>query len=75
MDIKTLISTLQIFVAIMTVILIVIQGGGAGLSVSGSNYANYFSSKRGFDRILFLLTIVMVFLFFLLSVLIIFIKK
>ena len=58
MGIKTFLVASQIVSSLFLVALVLLQGGGAGLSSSYSNFANYYSSKRGFDKMVFHATIV-----------------
>jgi len=63
----------QAMFAVFLIGLVLLQGGGAGLSGGGSLYANYFSSKRGFDKYIFYATIVCFVLFGIFSIASIFI--
>ncbi|MBU4381342.1 preprotein translocase subunit SecG [Candidatus Parcubacteria bacterium] len=68
-----LITSLQILLSLLLITLIILQGGGAGLS-SSSGYANYFATKRGFDRYIFFATIAVAIAFVAVSTVSVFIK-
>ncbi len=54
----------QIALSVIVIGLILIQGKGTGLSGVFGGEGNVFRTKRGAERILFIITIVMVALFF-----------
>lgn len=64
----TILSIIQLILSIllMTVILLQQKGGGLGAAFGGSS--NVYSTKRGIDKILFNITIVISVLFLLISV-------
>ncbi|PIS22989.1 preprotein translocase subunit SecG [candidate division WWE3 bacterium CG08_land_8_20_14_0_20_40_13] len=74
MNLNSLLTLFQILTAVMIIMLVILQGGGAGLSGSGGSYANYFASKRGFDRYIFILTIFFATLFIFISIGTIFVR-
>ena len=66
---KIALLSLQIVFGVVLVFLIILQGKGAGLS-SGAfgNFFSTYSTKRGVEKIVFQLTIVVAVLFFLSSI-------
>jgi len=59
---------IQIFVAIMLIILILSQAKGAGLGSAWGGGSEFYTSRRGMEKILFIITIVLATLFLLLSI-------
>ena len=67
---ESLMLSLQITSAVLLVVLILIQQRGSGISSTfGGESAGFLSyrSRRGFEKLIFLLTIVMAFVFLLVS--------
>jgi len=50
---------LQIFISILLIVFILLQGGGAGLSSTFGGFGNYYSTKRGVDKYVFYITIIL----------------
>ncbi len=59
---KTL-GTIQIIISVLLVISILLQNRGAGLSETFGGSGNVYQTKRGFDKFLFISTLVLVILF------------
>jgi preprotein translocase subunit SecG len=59
---------IQIFVAIMLITLILSQAKGAGLGSAWGGGSEFYTSRRGMEKILFITTIVLATLFLLLSI-------
>ena len=64
---KTILS-LQILVSVMLVVAIVIQTRGTGLGSAWGGTGEFYRSKRGMEKILFIVTIILAVLFFLTSI-------
>lgn len=65
---KQTISVIQIIISILLVAAIVIQAKGTGLSSTFGGSGDFYRSKRGIEKTLFILTIVLAALFLLSSV-------
>ncbi len=70
---KTLLTVLQIFSSFGLVALILLQARGTGLAAAWGGTGESFRSKRGLEKLLFILTIVFAALFCLTSYLNLFI--
>jgi preprotein translocase subunit SecG len=57
----------QIAIAVVLMVLILIQGKGSGLSGVFGGEGNIYRTKRGAERVIFVTTIVMAVLFFLVA--------
>ena len=57
----------QIIIAILLIAAILLQNRGVGLSGIFGGSGNVYRTKRGFEKTLFIITIVLVVLFFLIS--------
>lgn len=55
---KTL-GTIQIIISVLLVISILLQNRGAGLSETFGGSGNVYQTKRGFDKFLFIATIIL----------------
>jgi len=66
---KTFFLILQIIFAVVLIFLITIQAKGTGLSKSFMGGSSLYSTKRGFEKIVFYATIVTTVFFFLSSIL------
>lgn len=64
---KTILLVFQIIFAVLLVILILLQSKGVGLGRSFLGGSQSYSTKRGFEKTIFHITIAVVFLFFLSS--------
>jgi protein translocase SecG subunit len=65
---KTIISVSQIVLAALMIAVILLQSRGTGLGTAWGGTGASFHSKRGFEKILFLATVVVAALFLLLSI-------
>ena len=59
---------IQIFIAILLIVTILIQARGAGLGEAWGGSSEFFTSRRGMEKIIFLATIVLAILFLLSSI-------
>ena len=59
---KTL-GTIQIIISVLLIISILFQNRGAGLSETFGGSGNVYQTKRGFDKFLFIATVVLAILF------------
>ncbi|MCK4592539.1 preprotein translocase subunit SecG [Candidatus Parcubacteria bacterium] len=59
---KTL-GTIQIIISVLLIISILLQNRGAGLSETFGGSGNVYQTKRGFDKFLFIATVVLAILF------------
>lgn len=65
-----------IITAVGLVLSVILQSKGAGLgNLTGSDISSVFTARRGIERVLFWVTIVLSFLFFALAITIIFIAR
>lgn len=64
---KNILSMLNIFIAIMVIFLILIQGKGAGLGSAWGGGGELFQTRRGVERFVFQLTIFFILAFFIFS--------
>ena len=72
-----MLNALKIFhmaVAILLILTILLQEKGVGLSSAFGGGGEFYRSKRGIDRILFIVTIVLATLFILASIAFVFVK-
>lgn len=67
---KSILSIFQFILAILFVIAVLLQQRGSGLGAAFGGSSNIYSTKRGVDKMLFNITIVLVVLFFLVSLLV-----
>ena len=65
---KSVVSLIQIILAILLAGLIILQAKGTGLGSTFGGDLGFYISKRGAEKIIFITTIVVAFLFFLFSV-------
>lgn len=65
---KGIIIALQILISVLLIAAIVIQAKGAGLGSAWGGTGEFYRSKRGVEKILFIATIVLAVLFFLTSI-------
>jgi preprotein translocase subunit SecG len=70
---KTFLLIANIIISILVIILILIQGRGAGLGSAWGGGGEFYQTRRGLEKITFRLTIFFVILFFLVSLLNIFV--
>ena len=67
---KNILSLIQPLLAVLLMAAILIQAKGVGLGQAWGGAGGFYSSRRGVERIVFRATIVLVALFFLVSILI-----
>lgn len=66
---SNLMTILQIILAVSLILVITLQGRGAGLSFSSSSIGRTFHTRRGMEKVLYYLTILLV-VFLILTILI-----
>ena len=71
---KSVLVTFQAVVSILLILSILIQEKGVGLSAAFGGGGEFYKSKRGIDKLLFLVTVVLAVLFIATSVAFIFVK-
>jgi len=59
---------IQVLIAILLIVTILIQARGAGLGEAWGGSSEFFTSRRGMEKIIFLATIVLAILFLLSSI-------
>ncbi len=72
---KTAILILQIIISTSLVVVILMQSKGTGLGTTFGGSAQVYRSKRGIEKLFSYLTIALVILFFIISILQVFIKN
>lgn len=65
----TPITVVQIVISIFLVIIIMLQSKGAGLGRAWGGEASFYHTKKGLEKVLFITTIVLALLFFVVSIL------
>ncbi len=71
---KTALLVASIVISLITVALILIQGRGAGLGSAWGGGGEFFQTRRGIEKITLRLTVVFIVLFFIISLLNLFVK-
>ena len=66
---KNLISIVQIAVSISLIVLIILQAKGVGLGRSWGGAGEFYKSRRGVEKIVFNLTLILVAVFLITSIL------
>ena len=66
---KTFFLILNIILSLTIVFLILLQGRGAGLGSAWGGGGEFYQTRRGIERFTFVLTIVFILLFFIISLL------
>jgi len=66
---KSILLILNIIVALVLIMLILIQGKGAGLGSAWGGSGEMYQTRRGVEKYTFRLTVIFIFIFFILSVL------
>jgi len=59
---------IQIFIAVLLIVAVLIQARGAGLGEAWGGSSEFFTSRRGMEKIIFVATIVLAILFLLSSI-------
>lgn len=65
---KPIISLFQIILAVLLILIIIIQQKGTGLGSTFGGSIGFYSTKRGAEKMIFNLTIILAFLFIALSI-------
>lgn len=71
---KHALTIIQVIVSALLIIVIIAQDKGVGLSATFGGGGEFYRSKRGIDRIMYIMTVVLSLLFIGLSVAFIFVK-
>ncbi len=66
--ISHILDILQVVLAIIMIVVILVQQKGSGLGAAFGGSSNSFSTKRGIDKVLHQVTIVVVIIFFIVSI-------
>ncbi len=72
---KTFLLVLQILVSCILITVILLQAKGSGLSSTFGGEGGFYRSKRGVEKILVVFTVILGFLFFVLSIVQVLISK
>lgn len=62
-------STIQIILGLLLIVLIVLQSKGTGMGTAFGGDMGFYGTKRGAEKMLFVLTIIISIVFFVLSIL------
>lgn len=73
-NMKNIFLSINIVLSVLIVILILIQGKGAGLGSAWGGGGEMFQTRRGVEKITLRITIVLIILFFVISIANLFIK-
>jgi preprotein translocase subunit SecG len=60
--------SVQIFIAVLLITAILMQARGAGLGEAWGGSSDFFTSRRGMEKIIFLTTVILAILFLLISI-------
>lgn len=71
---KNIILILNIIFSVLIVIFILLQGKGAGLGSAWGGGGEQFQTRRGVEKLILWLTSIFIFIFFILSIINLFIK-
>ncbi len=66
---KNLITLAQIIISLLLITVILLQAKGTGLGRAWGTEATFYHTKRGVEKVFFILTIVLTLLFFAISIL------
>lgn len=66
---NTLITILQIIISVLLIALIVLQAKGVGLGRAWGGAGDFYKSRRGVEKIVFNLTVILTLIFLLTSIL------
>lgn len=66
---KTVFLIVTIILSLLIIFLILIQGRGAGLGSAWGGGGEFYQTRRGIEKFTFILTIIFIFLFFIVSIL------
>lgn len=72
---QTILNILQIVFAVFLIVSVLLQARGSGLGAVFGGEGNVYRTKRGFEKILFIGTIVLSILFFLTAVINVLVKS
>ena len=65
---STILSIIQIILSVILVVVVLMQQKGVGLGAAFGGSSNIYTTKRGLDKVLFIMTIVVVTLFFIVAI-------
>lgn len=71
---RQFLSIFQVVISILLILVILFQEKGVGLSATFGGGGEFYKSKRGIDRVLFIITVALSILFVLTAVSFIFVK-
>jgi len=71
---KNIILIVNIVLSVVIVVLILIQGKGAGLGSAWGGGGELYQTRRGIEKITLRLTVILIFIFFLISIFNLFLK-
>jgi len=71
---KSILLLVNIILSVLVVVLILIQGRGAGLGSAWGGGGEMFQTRRGVEKITLRLTVILIIVFFLISVVNLFVK-
>jgi len=66
---KTVFLIVTIILSLLIIFFILIQGRGAGLGSAWGGGGEFYQTRRGIEKFTFILTIIFIFLFFIVSIL------
>ncbi len=59
MNIKFILQIIQILVSVLIICLVLIQSRGAGISSAISGFGGFYRTKRGMEKVIFIVTIIL----------------
>ncbi len=68
MNIRLILNIAQIIISVLLIAAVLMQQRGTGLSATFGGEGNIYRTKRGIEKILFILTIVLAILFFAIAI-------
>jgi len=71
---KDLVLVINIIVSILIIFFILIQGRGAGLGSAWGGGGEFYQTRRGLEKFTLRLTVILIFLFFIVSLVNLFLK-
>ncbi len=71
---RDFILVINIVISILIIALILIQGKGAGLGNAWGGAGEFFQTRRGIEKVILRLTIILIILFFIISLVNLFVK-
>lgn len=59
MNLKFVLEVVQVIISVLLIVLVLIQSRGSGLASSISGFSGFYRTKRGLEKVVFILTIVL----------------